>query len=105
MAYSYNFPKVRKDKTTSVQAQCWKMLEEATEVEKEVVSLKLAKMRNESLDYKALVLETLDYIHAGETMLGILVDGGAVTQRFVDDAKSAVIGKNLARGYYADGSK
>ena len=105
MAYCYNFPKVRADKATSVMAQCWKVMEETTEVEKEVVSLKLAKMRNEPLDFSALVRETLDCIHACETMLHILIDGKMVTQREIDNLKGEVIGGNMARGYYADGSR
>ena len=99
MSYSYNFPKIA---TTSIQAQCLKIREEATEVEAEAVALRLAEIREEPKDYKALVIETLDYIHAGESMLNHLLDIGAVSQRFIDEAKVEVIRKNKDRGYYEE---
>lgn len=101
MAYCYNFPKI---KAVSINDQAWKIVEEAHEVKVEAVYLYLAKEHGEPMDFKALVVETLDSIQSDETLLQFLVDEGFVTQGFIDNAKAEVIHKNRERGYYADGS-
>lgn len=103
--YAFNFPKLRQDKAFGVQTQLFKILEEANEVEKEVVGLLVAKLRDQKLDYTRLIEETLDLIHACETMLYILIDGNLADERQVNRIKESVIAKNMKRGYYADGRK
>lgn len=101
--YLFNFPKIKADKTGGVSTQLFKILEESREVEKEVIGLLVAKMQNKPRDYTRLIEETLDLIHACETLLHILIDAKLTNERKIDRIKGEVIAKNLKRGYYADG--
>lgn len=103
--FTFNFPKVRADKSCGINVQVFKVLEEAREVEKEVVGLLVAKIRNQPRDYTRLIEETLDLIHACETMLHILIDAKITNERKIDRIKGEVIAKNMKRGYYADGKE
>lgn len=103
--YTFNFPKIRPDKAGGINAQVFKVMEEANEVEKEVVGLLVAMIRNQPRDYTRLIEETLDLIHAAETMLHVLIDGKAANERQIDRIKGEVIAKNMKRAYYLDGKE
>lgn len=103
--FTFNFPKIKEVKTTGIQSQLFKILEETNEVEKEVVALLVCMVRNQPRDYTRLIEETLDLIHACETMLYVLIDGKLVTEAKVNRVKGDVISKNMKRGYYLDGRK
>ena len=96
--YNWNFPEIKS--AGKLNSQVWKMKEEMSEVELEQVRIVRAKLRGESPSYDALVVETLDLIHACETLMHVL----DVPKNRLDRMHDEVIRKNRVRGYYKEDS-
>ena len=100
--FTYNFPRCTCDAPYMIN-QAAKIAEEAREV---AFAVRLCKAhdqdafdaREQARLVNEIAMETMDVIHAAETMLRML--DGLVD---VDGIRDAVIRKNRARGYYEGG--
>lgn len=95
----YQFPEIADN--PSLLVQVLKIKEETREVEEEQAKIEVNKVFGEPIGYDNLIMETLDLVHACETLLRKL----PVPKSQIDKAHKQVISKNRARHYYKEGSR